>query len=333
MEIIKPDDFHIHIRQGKLLSSYLNDYAPYVKRIVPMPNTIPAIDTPTRLIAYQHEINNAKTSITPLMIFKLHDKLNPNFIKEFKTLQVIAAKLYPVGATTNATDGVSDVENITDILSELERNAIPLSIHAELMTSFSLNREFDFLTKIQFILKQFPKLKIIIEHLSDRRTVDFIEQYSKTHSIAGTITVHHLYLDLDDILGNSLIPHHFCKPIVKTPKDKQRLLKAAFSGNPCFFFGSDSAPHLVKDKEKNNGSAGIYTAPVAIPLLFDLFDKHHQLDKLEAFTSIFGANFYNLSLNKEKLTMIKQPWTPNKLYSQSMPFYYGKEIAWQKETS
>lgn len=330
MEIVKIDDMHVHIRQGEALKSYLEDGAPYVKRIVAMPNATPAIDTVERLLDYKKQIADAKTNVESIPIFKLHDALDPAIVKDFKKAGAAAAKLYPVGATTNSEEGVGDVRKIKDILKALEEEDLVLSIHGELTTSFCLDREADYLQEILFVLENFPKLRVVMEHLSDRRSVDFVEEQAKKRRIAATITAHHMLLDLDDLLGNNLNPHHFCKPIVKTPADKKRLVQAAVSGNPRFFFGSDSAPHPVENKEKK-GAAGVYSAPVAVPLLFEIFEKAGALNKLEAFASVFGADFYGLERNREKISLVKKPWVVDRLYSGCVPLWFGKTINWSLE--
>ncbi|NLB63226.1 MAG: dihydroorotase [Fibrobacter sp.] len=326
-ELPLPDDFHVHLREGDVLEDYARDIAMQFGRALVMPNTLPAISEPLHLREYKRAIEEAAPNLTPLMTFKL----NPSFgIEDLRLLQrvgALAGKYYPEGVTTNSQDGISEIESIFPVLAAMEELDIVLSIHAEEPGAFSLEREEKFLPKIDLLVKKFPKLRIMVEHLSSAAAVEAVLTWPET--VAATITVHHLLLTLDDILGANLMPHHFCKPIVKRPQDRDALLKAAFSGSSKFFFGSDSAPHIKAKKEINGGAAGIYSAPVAMPLLMEIFEKADKLQYLPNFVAGFGADFYGLERSNRSLIMQKEAWEVPKEVSGVVPLAAGKTLQWQ----
>jgi dihydroorotase len=238
----------------------------------------------------------------------------------------VAGKLYPAGVTTGSADGVADVHAVFPHLEIMQQHDSVLSIHGEDPDSFCLDRERQYLKQVQEIRDAFPKLRIVLEHLSDRASVGFI-QNSDAH-MAATITVHHLLLTLDDVIGGNINPHHFCKPVAKSSADRDALRRAAFSGNPKFFLGTDSAPHLKAKKESSSGIAGIYTSPVAIPLLAGIFDQAGVRDRLQGFCSENGSRFYGLPLNQETIVLQKKEWEVPAVMHGAVPFYAGRKISW-----
>jgi dihydroorotase len=241
----------------------------------------------------------------------------------------VGGKFYPARVTTNSEDGIKDLKSIYPLLEIMQERGIVLNIHGEEPESFCLDREKNFLKKVDELIHLFPRLRIVLEHISDRASVEYIME--SRGQIAATITVHHLLLTLDDVIGNPINPHHFCIPVAKTTQDRKALLQAAFSGNPKFFLGTDSAPHPREVKEFAQGSPGIYTAPVAVPLLVQIFDKAGNLNRLEDFTSKFGSEFYQLPINSQKICFIKQEWTVPDAVHGIVPFYAGQKVSWKLE--
>jgi dihydroorotase len=330
--IRRPDDFHIHLRQGEALPRYARDAARAFARAMVMPNTLPPIASAEAVAEYRKSIIGATEGLDfePLMTFKLLPSIDAAEVARMREAGVIAGKLYPRGATTNAEDGVERLDDLFPLLEAMEEAGVVLSIHGEDPGAFSLDREYAFLPAVERVLKRFERLKVVLEHVSDARTVAFVE--SGPDRLAATITVHHLYLSLDDVIGGFIQPHHFCKPVAKRPEDRSGLRRAALSGNPRFFLGTDSAPHPMSAKECAEGCAGVYTAPVAMPLLTELFESEGGSDwvaLLEAFTSRFGAGFYGLSLNAGEVELIKESWEVPDRYGEVVPFRAGQELRWQ----
>jgi dihydroorotase len=329
IELRVPDDFHIHLRQGEALADYASDIAQTFARGIAMPNLVPPIVSPTDVETYASAIRSAAPNFTPLMTFKVLPRIQPSSVAELQAAGAVAGKLYPVGVTTNAEDGVSDPRQVYGLFEAMQESELLLLIHGEKPGTFSLDREAAFVPELRDIVRNFPRLRVVLEHVSSAAAVEAVKELPDT--VAATITVHHLYLTLDDVVGGSLQPHHFCKPIAKRPSDRSGLLEAALSGNPKFFFGSDSAPHRREDKECADGCAGIYTAPVAYPLLAELFLEHADERKLEDFTSRFGAEFYGLPLNEGRVRLSERRWRVPLEYHGVVPFRAGAELEWQAE--
>jgi dihydroorotase len=330
MQIRFPDDFHVHFRQGIMLHGVVNYTAAQFKRAMVMPNTEPPIKNGNDVRRYYDEIVGSIApsyqGFEPLMTFKIMPTTTVEDVESVVGL-VIAGKLYPDGVTTNSQGGVTDFRALYPVFSAMEKNGIVLSLHGEKPGEFCLDREAKFLTTLFQIVKDFPNLKIVLEHVSTKSAVEAVEQLPDT--VAATITLHHLELTLDDIVGSFLQPHHFCKPIPKRYEDRDALLRAAFSGNSKFFFGSDSAPHLRERKECSEGCAGVFSAPVIIPSLIVLFEQHQHLDKLENFISVYGAQFYGLELNKGFLELVQEEWTVPSDCSGIVPYKAGKSLPWK----
>ncbi|MFP4302260.1 MAG: dihydroorotase [Spirochaetaceae bacterium] len=330
--IRRPDDFHIHLRQGPALAQYAKEAANCFARAMVMPNTLPPIVSAEAVREYRNRITDATKGLgfQPLMTFKILPEIDPGEVAKMKEAGAIAGKLYPRGATTNAEDGVERMDDLFPLLGAMEEEGVVLSIHGEDPAAFSLDREYAFLPAVERILKRFDRLRVVLEHVTDARTVAFVE--SGPERLAATITVHHLFLSLDDVIGGFIQPHHFCKPVAKRPEDRAALRRAALSGSPRFFLGTDSAPHPIEAKECAEGCAGVYTAPVAMPLLTEVFEKEggpEWVALLEAFTSRFGAEFYGLPLNHGEVELHRESWEVPGRYGTVVPFRAGAELPWQ----
>ena len=326
-----PDDFHVHLRQGTNLPLYTKDLAFQFGRALIMPNTVPPIDSAIAVQKYKAEILNAASEVsknfTPLMTFKLKPTYTKEDLIQMQLAGAIAAKYYPAGVTTNSADGISDFEAVFPVLKMMEDSGIILCVHGEEPGAFCLDREFLFIERMKRLVQEFPKLKIVFEHLSTAASVEFVK--NAPENIAATITVHHLLMTLDDIIGNALCPHHFCKPLPKLPKDKEALREVVFSGNKKFFFGSDSAPHLKENKECECGAAGVYSMLSALPLLATEFENAGALDKLENFICHFGRAFYGLKENPGTITLVKESWNvPDNVHG-VVPLAAGKTLQWK----
>jgi dihydroorotase len=330
LQIRKADDMHVHLRQNDMLQNVLGYTALQCGRALVMPNTTPAILTVDDLVSYRETIMAAlgkQADFTPLMTFKVVPATTASLVQDMKKHGATAGKLYPDGVTTNSEGGVTDFEALYPAYAAMEKEGIVLCLHGEMPGVFSMDRESRFLDTLRTIASDFPKLKIVLEHAT---TADAIEcVLSLPNHVAATLTVHHLYITLDDVIGDKLNPHVFCKPIAKRPEDRDALVKAALSGNPKFFLGSDSAPHLIASKENACGAAGVYSAPVLLPALCELFAKHDKLNLLELFTSVFGAKFYGLPLNETAISLVEDSWTVPEEYQGVKPFLAGSKLGWR----
>lgn len=323
IRIIKPDDFHIHLRQGEDMKNYLLDTSRQFCRGVIMPNTIPPITTVDDVYRYRSEMKEISSEFEPIMSFKILPNTNPKDILPLKNAGVYIGKYYPAGATTNSEDGISDWKIMTPVLKEMEKEGMILSIHGEVPDSFILDREKDFLPILIEMNHLFPKLKIILEHVSSKEGIDCIK--SLPSNVAGTITLHHLVSTIEDVVKDN---NNKCMPIPKLPIDREAIRSAAFSGDKKFFFGSDSAPHKAEFKNCSKAKAGVYSAPVLLPKLVELFDENNVIDKLEPFLSKFGADFYGLKYNTEYITLVEKTMkVPDSLHG-LIPYLYGENISW-----
>ncbi len=339
--ITKPDDWHLHLRDGLALKTTVQHTSRYFARAIVMPNLSPPITTCEAAAQYRHRIisatpNNAR--FNPLMTLYLTDKTTPEEIEKASQSDFIyAAKLYPAGATTNSSAGVTDIKNIDTVLEAMTLHNLPLLVHGE-VTDASVDifdREKVFIEKILApVIKQHPELKIVMEHITTRDAAEFVMQ-SNTN-IAATITAHHLLLNRNSMLVGGIKPHYYCLPVLKRESHRTALVAAATSDNARFFLGTDSAPHSQNDKESACGCAGVYTAHAAIELYAQVFAEACALDKLESFASFRGADFYGLERNKEKITLTQQPWTVPDSYSLGeetlIPFYAKRQIEWSVKT-
>ena len=320
ISITRPDDWHVHLRDGEALKTTVADISRYFGRAIVMPNLVPpVINAKMAKDYYQRIIDNCPNpQFKPLMVLYLTDKTKPEDIVEAKESGLVyAAKLYPAGATTNSDSGVTNVSNLTEVFRTMESVDMPLLIHGEVT-----HKEIDIFDReqvfIETILKPLvakqPKLRIVLEHITTKQAVEFVR--GAGDNIAATITVHHLLFNRNDMLVGGIKPHYYCLPILKRNTHQQALISAATSGEAKFFLGTDSAPHSQGAKESACGCAGSYTAHAAIELYTEVFEQAKALDKLEAFASLNGPQFYKLPINTDKITLVKKPWK----VAATMPF-------------
>ncbi|WP_319559933.1 dihydroorotase [Marispirochaeta sp.] len=320
-----PDDFHLHLRQNRTLELCAPLSAAGFARALIMPNTIPPITAPEDLRRYAEEIKNVAPNLSPLLTFKIVPGLDPEQVGRLKKAGAVAGKYYPAGATTNAEDGFSDIQAAFPLFHALQAEDMVLSIHGEDPEAPVFEREEAFLPQVQTIVDNFPSLRIVLEHLSCRASVEAVKSWPTR--VGATITAHHLAYTVEDLLGGRLNASLFCKPVVKGRADQKALIEAAVSGGGRFFFGSDSAPH--SRKAKNGGAAGAFTAPVALPLLAGVLSGAGRIDRLEDFCTRFGAEFYRLPLNKEKLSLRRESWTVPDVYEDIVPLCAGETLEWR----
>ena len=324
--IARPDDLHLHLRQGEMLSAVLPATASQFGRALVMPNTDPPILTAEDATAYRRRIEAEGTGLEPLMTIKLVPSTTPAIVRAAKGA-VVAGKLYPEGVTTNSDDGVSDIKRMYPVFEAMQDAGLTLCLHGERPDAFCIDREAAFLADLYDIAECFPRLRIVLEHVTTLAAVSAVE--ALPDNVAATVTVHHLYLTLDDVIGGALRPHAFCKPVAKRPEDREALILAATGGNPKFFLGTDSAPHARGRKECDGGCAGVYSAPVAMQALASLFERRDAIGRLEAFASVHGAAFYGLPRAEGKLELVRQPtWVPRELHG-VVPFFAGKTLDWR----
>ena len=339
LQIIRPDDWHLHVRSGEMLKSVIGMTAAQMGRAIIMPNLSPPVSNAAQAKQYHQEIMNAlpaESNFTPLMVLYLTDNTTPEQVQTaVDGGLVVAAKLYPAGATTNSDSGVTDINNIYPSLEKMQQLGVPLLVHGEVTDAKVdiFDREAVFIEQIlSKVIEDLPDLKIVFEHITTKTAVDFV--LSSGNNIAATITPHHLLANRNDMLVGGIKPHYFCLPILKRRDPHQlALLKAATSGNAKFFLGTDSAPHAKEHKESDCGCAGILNAHCAIELYATVFDSQNAMDKLEGFASFFGADFYNLPRNTDTIVLKKQDWVVPSSYafadSTIVPFMAGKMLNWK----
>lgn len=337
--ITQPDDWHLHLRDGHLLESVVVHSATTFRRAIIMPNLKPPITTVAAAIAYRERINNAlpsNSNFTPLMTLYLTDKTSPNEIKLAKESGAIfGVKLYPAGATTNSEDGVTDLfGKCMPVLQEMMEYGLPLLVHGEVSDHNVdvFDREKAFIdTILKPLVDKLPRLKIIMEHITTIDAVKFVESCMEGF-VAATVTPQHLLLNRNALFQGGLQPHNYCLPVLKRETHRQAIVSAVTSGSKQFFLGSDSAPHERHQKERTCGCAGIYSAPVALPLYAKAFEQAGALDKLEAFTSFNGPDFYGLPRNTSKITLQKISWQVPDAYHFSfgtiVPMFSGQTLDW-----
>ena len=338
LTITRPDDWHIHLRDGVALNNTVADVARYFGRAICMPNLVPPVKTTEDALAYYQRIKAAtpsNSSFDPLMVLYLTDHTDAADIAVAKASgKVKAVKLYPAGATTNSHAGVTSLEKVYAVLEQLAEHDMPLLVHGEVTHSDIdiFDREKVFIDTILMPLTQrFPTLQIILEHITTADAVQFVQQAGD--NIAATITAHHLLFNRNHMLVGGIRPHYYCLPILKRQTHQQALLTAATSGSSKFFLGTDSAPHAIHAKEAACGCAGSYTAHAAIELYAEAFEQMNALDKLEGFASFYGADFYGLPRNTDTITLVKEEWqVPNNYTFGSsvvVPIRAGDKIAWR----
>ena len=343
IKLTKPDDWHLHLRQGQAMSSVVGMTARQMGRAIVMPNLSPPIKTAGQALAYRENIISAlpkESGFNPLMALYLTDNTTKQDIIDASNEEhVYAVKLYPAGATTNSDSGVTNLVNTYSALDQMQKEGIPLLVHGE-VTHVNIDifdREAVFIeTILKPLVEKFPELKIVLEHITTKDSVDFVTQSSS--KIGATITAHHLLANRNHMLVGGIKPHYYCLPVLKRKTPHQdALIEAAISGNPKFFLGTDSAPHYQYEKEAACGCAGVFSAHAAIELYAEAFEKANKLERLEGFASHFGADFYGLKRSTEKIILEKNSWTVPKSYdfsdSKVIPFFAGEELSWRLKAS
>lgn len=321
-----PCDMHLHVRDGAMLENVAPLSSAQFAAAVIMPNLLPPVCTTSEALSYQARIRAVcGESFLPLMSLFFSPKLKDE-IAAAKQAGIRLTKLYPQGVTTNSAKGVSAIlcEENLQIFEMLQEAGMILCIHSE-TSGFVLEREHDFLPILAEIARSFPRLTIIMEHISDARSLELIESFPNTF---GTITLHHLLFTLDDLLGGALKPHLFCKPCVKLPRDMQALRSVAFSANPKFCFGSDSAPHVRTHKECAQCGAGVFSAPVALPALAELFDNHDALQNLSAFVCENAPRIYGFTPPQKLVRLRKARFDVASDYGGVVSLFAGESLSW-----
>jgi dihydroorotase len=338
LTLIRPDDWHLHLRDGEQMRAVLADSARRFARAIVMPNLKPPVTTTELALAYRGRILAAlpqDTQFEPLMTLYLTDSTRPEEIAKARASgAVFGIKYYPAGATTHSELGVSDIRRCYPALAAMEEHGLPLLVHGEVTDPEVdvFDREKVFLDRVLApLIQRFSRLKIVLEHVTTREAVEFVEDAPRR--VAATITAHHLLLNRNALFVGGIRPHYYCAPVLKREVHRQALIEAATSGNPKFFLGTDSAPHARAAKQAACGCAGIYTAHAAMELYAEAFETAGALDKLEGFASIFGAQFYRVPSNANSITLVKQIWE----VAQELPFgnetltpmRAGERIAWR----
>ncbi|MGI1670439.1 MAG: dihydroorotase [Neptuniibacter sp.] len=337
LTITRPDDWHIHLRDGASLKDTVRDVSRYMGRAIIMPNLVPPVTNTEEALGYRERIqsHNSNSSFDPLMVLYLTDNTSPEEIRKAKaTGKIYAAKLYPAGATTNSDSGVTSVKNIYPALKAMQEEGMLLLVHGEVTDSEIdiFDREKIFIENIlKNVVNDFPNLKIVLEHITTKDAAEFVA--SAGENVAATITAHHLMFNRNHMLAGGIRPHYYCLPILKRNIHQEALIKAATSGNKKFFLGTDSAPHMKHAKEAACGCAGSYTAHAAIELYAEVFEVADALDKLEAFASFNGPDFYDLPRNTDTITLAKESWEVPESYalgdSVVVPIKAGDKINWK----
>ncbi|MDQ3205377.1 MAG: dihydroorotase [Pseudomonadota bacterium] len=337
LTITRPDDWHLHLRDGAMLASVLPDTARRFGRAIVMPNLAPPVTTTAHALAYRERIIAALPpgmAFEPLMTLYLTEATEPDEIARAADSGVVhAVKYYPAGATTNSNAGVKDLRNVVPVLEAMQRHDLPLLMHGEVTDPAVdiFDREAVFIERhLRWMLGAFPALRMVLEHLTTRDGVQFVREAPA--NVAATITAHHLLLNRNAMFVGGITPHHYCLPIIKRESHRQALVEAATSGDARFFLGTDSAPHPKHAKESSCGCAGIYTAHAGIELYAEAFDQAGALDRLEAFASFYGPDFYRLPRNSGQIILERVPRSvPASIDAGGdalVPFRAGGETAW-----
>ena len=334
----RPDDWHVHLRDGGMLRAVLPFTARSFARAIIMPNLVPPVTTAAAAAAYRERIRAALppgARFTPLMTAYLTDDSDPEEIARGHRDGIFTAvKLYPARATTNSAQGVTDIARTWRVLERMQALGMPLLIHGEVTDPEVdvFDREAVFIERVlEPLTRRLPQLKIVLEHVTTEEAVDFVRGAGP--NLAATITVHHLMINRNALFAGGLRPHMYCLPVAKRERHRLALRRAATSGEAKFFLGTDTAPHPVADKERDCGCAGIFSAPAALELYAQAFEEDGALDRLEAFAALNGPRFYGLAANEERVTLSRIPWrVPAEIATEAgplRPFLAGEEIAWQ----
>ncbi|MDD2811635.1 dihydroorotase [Rhodoferax sp.] len=337
LTLTRPDDWHLHVRDAAALAAVVPHTAAQFGRAIIMPNLRPPVTTTAQALSYKARIQAAVPAgqhFEPLMTLYLTDTLAPDEIARAQAAGVVAVKLYPAGATTHSDAGVTALRHTYPTLEAMQRAGLPLLVHGEVTTPEVdlFDREAVFIdTQLMPLRRDFPELKIVFEHITTQDAADYVRESDRF--VAATLTAHHLLFNRNAIFTGGLRPHYYCLPVLKRETHRQALLAAATSGNPKFFLGTDSAPHPVHLKEHASGCAGCYTAHAAMELYAQAFDAQGALDRLEAFASFHGADFYGLPRNTGTLTLRRESWTPPESYpfgeALLKPLGGGEPLPWR----
>ena len=331
MQLNAPLDMHLHLRDAEMLENIAKASAHTFAGAIIMPNLVPPVSTKEEVIAYKERILKAigNEKFVPYMTLFFKPSYDKAFLESVKD-EITAIKLYPAGITTNSEGGVSgfDVEDLRPTLSAMATLGIPLCVHGE-TNGFVMDREAEFVNIYERLATAFPDLKIIMEHITTKESVEALDKFENLYA---TITIHHLLITLDDVAGGMLQPHLFCKPIAKRPEDRNALLKVALSAHPKVMFGSDSAPHPKHTKEACGCAAGVFTAPIALQLLAEVFENNDApIENLQAFISGNAQDIYGLTPLSKTITLKKKPFKVPSDYNGVVPMYANEEIAYSIE--
>ena len=327
----EPLDMHLHLRDGDMLRLVAPLTSNSFSGALVMPNLVPPVTTKEALLSYKKRIIESckDDNFTPYMTLFFQNNYSFEFLEDIKD-EIIGIKLYPAGITTNSETGVSsmDIEVLRATLENMSKLGIPLCIHGE-TNGFVMDREKEFMPIYESIASAFPNLKIIMEHITTKDAVELLDRYSNLYA---TVTLHHLLITLDDVAGGMLDPHLFCKPIAKTPVDRNALLNAALKAHPKLMFGSDSAPHPKHKKECCGCAAGVFTSPIALQVLVELFEKHDSLENLNDFVSNNAKKIYGLNIKDKTIKLVKKDFIVPAIYEYKdekvVPMYAGKTLSW-----
>jgi len=326
--LTQPLDMHLHLRDEAMLQTVAPLSSASFAGAIIMPNLVPPITTAEALLAYKSRIRDAigEDTFAPYMTLFFKPTYTKDLLESLQG-ELAAIKLYPAGITTNSEGGLSgfDLHELRPTLNAMSELGIPLCIHGE-TNGFVMDREAEFVSIYEMLATNFPDLKIIMEHITTQASVEALEKFDNLYA---TITLHHLMITLDDVAGGMLEPHLFCKPIAKRPQDRDALRRVALEAHPKVMFGSDSAPHPLDAKEASHCSAGVFTAPIALQVLTELFMEHSTLEKLQAFVSGNAQKIYNhISVPQKSITLEKKPFVVPQKYGNVVPMYAGKTLAY-----
>ncbi len=337
LTITRPDDWHLHLRDGPALADTVAHSAAVFGRAIVMPNLRPPIRNVDEAIAYRDRIQAARparSTFEPLMTLYLTDLTSPDEVARAHAVGIAAVKLYPAGATTNSEAGVTSIERVTDVLGTMEELGMPLLVHGEVTDPQvdAFDREKTFIDSVLDPLrKRFPGLRLVLEHATTREAVEFVR--ASPSGVGATITAHHLLMNRNALFSGGFRPHHYCLPVLKRETHRVALVEAATSGDRRFFLGTDSAPHLRASKECAHGCAGIFSAHAALPLYAEAFEEAGALDRLEAFAAFHGADFYGLGRNLTQVRLERKAWTVPARYrmgdGEVVPLRAGSNLLWQ----
>ncbi len=335
LTLIRPDDWHLHLRDGDMLAAVLPDSARRFARAIVMPNLKPPARTVAEAAAYRERILAALPAgmdFAPLMTLYLTDNTDPGEIAKAQASGFVrAVKYYPAGATTHSDSGVTDVRKVDAVLAAMQECGLPLLLHGEVTDAEVdvFDREAVFIERILSpLLQRLPRLKVVLEHITTRQAAEFVA--TAPTNVAATITAHHLLYNRNAMFQGGMRPHYYCLPVLKREIHRRALVEAATGGNPKFFLGTDSAPHAKEAKESACGCAGIYTAHAALELYAEVFDAAGALDRLEAFASFFGPDFYGLPRNRDTITLVRENTPVSADHPAGVvPLRAGENLAWR----